>query len=114
MSEETEVEVRIEESEARIKLAMFRPVAQLDVIIITVPKTLPLTEGNIRGLRSWIRGVFPQNKCLVKPADWNVDILADMLTPEDLDRLAKRMERKKLSQPIPPEQHDIKRPFSGE
>ena len=44
-------------------------------------------------------------RVLLKNADIAVDVLADLLTADDLAKLAARLEQKKLEAPVAPEQN---------
>jgi hypothetical protein len=78
-----------------------------DIVLVTVPKEVPLSPQ----VQSSLAGTFTNLlhdkgvRVLIKNADIAVDKLADLLTADDLAKMAQRMEQKKLAEPVAPEQN---------
>jgi hypothetical protein len=77
-----------------------------DIVLVTVPKEAPLTPQ----LQTSLAGTFTNLlhdkgvRVLIKNADIALEVLADLLTADDLAKMARRMEQKKLAAETPPEQ----------
>jgi hypothetical protein len=77
-----------------------------DILLATVPKNIPLTPHVMRSLQNTFNNLLHDKgvRVLIKNEDIGFESLADLLTADDLARMAARIERKKLEQPVAPVQ----------
>jgi len=81
------------------------------IVLITVPRWQSLNPAYCGKLKAALDPLFPKGqRILIKHDDMNVEVLSDMLTTDDLARIAVRMERKKLNQPVGPKQARVNIP----
>ena len=88
-----------ETADWRLEIEKLAPAAG-DILLVTVPKEALLTPGVMTSLNKTFTNLLYGTgvRVLIKNADIAVEVLADLLTADDLARMAARMEKKKLAQ----------------
>ena len=78
-----------------------------DIVLVTVPKEVPLSPPVQDSLKKTFSGLLAgkEVRLLLRNADIALDVFADLLTADDIARLAARLEQKKLEAPVAPEQN---------
>ena len=78
-----------------------------DIVLVTVPKEVPLSPPVQDSLKKTFSGLLAgkEVRLLLRNADIALEVLADLLTADDLAKLAARLEQKKLEAPVAPEQN---------
>lgn len=103
----------VEKQGEEAKLGFIKQVDSLEIgddtiIVMTVARTQPLTASYCAFLRGGLSELFPNGQRIyIKSEDmpWDMEVLADLLTPDDLAKLAARMESKALANGLPPLQN---------
>lgn len=78
-----------------------------DIVLITIPKEVPMSPPVRDSLKKTFSGLLAgkEVRLLLRNADIALDVFADLLTADDLHRILERMDRKKLAEPVAPEQN---------
>ena len=78
-----------------------------DIVLVSIPKEVPLSRLVKNSISKTFTNLVHGKgvRVLLKNADIAVDVLADLLTADDLAKLAARLEQKKLEAPVAPEQN---------
>ena len=77
-----------------------------DIVLITIPKDVPMTPQVQASLANTFTNLVHDKgvRVLLKNADIAVDVLAELLTADDIAKLAARLEQKQLEAPVAPVQ----------
>jgi hypothetical protein len=78
-----------------------------DIAIVTVPNEVPLTPAVQAALKKTFGGLLAgkEVRLLLRNADIALENFADLLAAEDLHRILERIDRRKLAEPVAPEQN---------
>ena len=97
----TKITIKImndETADWKLEIEKLAPAAG-DILLVTVPREALLTPGVMTSLNKTFTNLCHGTgvRVLIRNADIAVDVLADLLTADDLARMAARMEQKALA-----------------